>query len=174
MSQSQVTRNFNSNLIHSFKIFLDVNCSQFNYSSPTSSLVSGAVYASKPKSKPKYRPSYTPAFGDCRSLYDPRKWNECQMVRLNFWSIYLTVKSFPSVQNKHTTTEKPKPLEMPPIPTTRTESKDEAISSSIFRFIQPSNKKISKEALEEAFCRDIDAFNEAFAVSWGLFVESQI
>ena len=58
--------------------------------------------------------------------------------------------------------------EMTSIPKTRTETKSEAISSSIFRFIDMKRYKyvkIPKESLEEAFCRDIDAFNEAFAVS---------
>ena len=63
-----------------------------------------------------------------------------------------------------TTTAKPLELEMKSIPTTRTETQAEALSSSIFRFIKERDSAITKDSLEEAFCRDIDAFNEAFAV----------
>ena len=65
-----------------------------------------------------------------------------------------------------TTTAKPLELEleMKSIPTTRTETQAEALSSSMFRFIMEKDIDITKDSLEEAFCRDIDAFNEAFAV----------
>ena len=48
------------------------------------------------------------------------------------------------------------------IPDDRTETKEESLSGSLLNFVDAKNA--SKANLEEAFCRDIDAFNEAFQV----------
>ena len=48
------------------------------------------------------------------------------------------------------------------IPDDRTETKEESLSGSLLKFVDAKNA--SKANLEEAFCRDIDAFNEAFQV----------
>ena len=49
-----------------------------------------------------------------------------------------------------------------PFPNDRTETKDESLSGSILKYMDAEHA--SKEELEEAFCRDTDAFNEAFQV----------
>ena len=48
------------------------------------------------------------------------------------------------------------------IPDDRTETKEESLSGSLLKFVDARNA--SKANLEEAFCRDIDAVNEAFQV----------
>ena len=48
------------------------------------------------------------------------------------------------------------------IPDDRTETTEESLSGSLLKYIDPN--KASKANLEEAFCRDIDAFNEVFQV----------
>ena len=49
------------------------------------------------------------------------------------------------------------------IPDDRTENRNESLSRSILRYIEA--KKASRKDLEEAFCRDIDAFSEVFEVN---------
>ena len=46
------------------------------------------------------------------------------------------------------------------IPDNRTQTKTESLSQSLLNYVDAHNA--SKSSLEEAFCRDIDAFNEAF------------
>jgi len=48
------------------------------------------------------------------------------------------------------------------IPDDRTETKEESLSGSLLKLVD--SKNASKAHLEEAFCRDIDAFNQAFQV----------
>jgi len=48
------------------------------------------------------------------------------------------------------------------IPDDRTETRNESLSDSLLKYVDAKNA--SKENLEEAFCRDIDAFNEAFQI----------
>ena len=57
-------------------------------------------------------------------------------------------------------TSKPKDLT---IPDDRTQTKNESLSDSLLKYIDA--KGASKENLEEAFCRDIDAFSEVFQAS---------
>jgi len=49
------------------------------------------------------------------------------------------------------------------VPDNRTETEDESLSGSLLKYIDVKNA--SKKDLEETFCRDIDAFSEAFPVS---------
>ena len=49
------------------------------------------------------------------------------------------------------------------IPDNRTETTDESLSGSLLKYIDARNA--SRKDLEEAFCRDIDAFSEAFPIS---------
>ena len=48
-------------------------------------------------------------------------------------------------------------------PDNRTETKDEALASSMLSYIAVDSTA-KKEDLEEAFCRDVDSFNLAFQV----------
>ena len=48
------------------------------------------------------------------------------------------------------------------IPDNRTETRDESLSGSLLKYIDARNA--SRKDLEEAFCRDIDAFSEAFPI----------
>jgi len=51
------------------------------------------------------------------------------------------------------------------IPIDRTETKEESLSGSLLKYVNSTDA--TKASLEEAFCRDIDAFNEAFQVEDG-------
>ena len=52
------------------------------------------------------------------------------------------------------------------IPTDRTETPEESLEESILSILTSSNStNLTKEALDEAFCRDVEAFSEAFQVS---------
>jgi len=135
------------------QIFLEVDCSKFDYTTPSSSLVKEAVDASEPK--PKTRKDYAQEYG----------LSESDIPVSLFRS--LAVGDLMRTLNEESDPSKLGQPEMTSIPKTRTETKSEAISSSIFRFIDMKRYKyvkIPKESLEEAFCRDIDAFNEAFAI----------
>ena len=48
------------------------------------------------------------------------------------------------------------------IPDDRTETKEESLSGSLLKYMDTT--KATKADLEEAFCRDIESFNEAFQV----------
>ena len=48
------------------------------------------------------------------------------------------------------------------IPDDRTQTKEESLSGSLLKYVDMENA--SKADLKEAFCRDIDSFNEAFQV----------
>ena len=48
------------------------------------------------------------------------------------------------------------------VPDDRTQTKEESLSGSLLKYMDTKNA--SKADLEEAFCRDIDSFNEAFQV----------
>ena len=48
------------------------------------------------------------------------------------------------------------------IPDDRTETKEESLSRSLLKYMNTTNA--SKADLTEAFCRDIESFNEAFQV----------
>ena len=48
------------------------------------------------------------------------------------------------------------------VPNDRTQTKEESLSGSLLKYMDTKNA--SKADLEEAFCRDIDSFNEAFQV----------
>jgi len=140
------------------QIFLNVDCTRFDYSSPVSSLVSEAVRESKPTPKPVYRPNHALKLSQCWSMTNKRQMDLCNIEMLS------ALTADDPWERQRTTTAKPLELEMKSIPTSRTETQAEALSSSIFRFIKKRDPDITKNSLEEAFCRDIDAFNEAFAI----------
>jgi len=51
------------------------------------------------------------------------------------------------------------------IPTNRTETPEESLEESILSILTSSNTtNLTKETLDEAFCRDVEAFSEAFQV----------
>ena len=50
----------------------------------------------------------------------------------------------------------------PRIPDDRTETKEESLSGSLLKYMDTTTA--SKPDLTEAFCRDIESFNEAFQV----------
>ena len=53
------------------------------------------------------------------------------------------------------------------IPTNRTETPEESLEESILSILTSSNTtNLTKETLDEAFCRDIEAFSEAFQVNF--------
>ena len=52
------------------------------------------------------------------------------------------------------------------IPHNRTETKEESLTRSLLKYMNTTNA--SKADLTEAFCRDIESFNEAFQVWYEL------
>ena len=53
------------------------------------------------------------------------------------------------------------------IPTNRTETPEESLEESILSILTSSNTtNLTKETLDEAFCRDVEAFSEAFQVNF--------
>ena len=52
------------------------------------------------------------------------------------------------------------------IPTNRTETPEESLDESILSILTSSNStNLTKQTLDEAFCRDVEAFSEAFQVN---------
>ena len=53
------------------------------------------------------------------------------------------------------------------IPTDRTETPEESLEESILSILTSSNStNLTRNTLDEAFCRDIEAFSEAFQVNF--------
>ena len=52
------------------------------------------------------------------------------------------------------------------IPTNRTETPEESLDESILSILTSSNStNLTKQTIDEAFCRDVEAFSEAFQVN---------
>merc|ERR1719234_2204742 len=75
--------------------------------------------------------------------------------------VYLTLPRY-ALQTLHNITC----MSIPSVPMVRTQTPDEALELSLLSTISPSNTTLalSKYKLEEAFCRDVEAFSPAFAL----------
>jgi len=122
------------------QILLDVDCKATTYYSPVSSLVQAALGKTKAGILAQASPNPKSVLDALFSGQD--------------LSASVTDKD-KNVIGKPTS--KPKDLT---IPDDRTQTKNESLSDSLLKYIDA--KGASKENLEEAFCRDIDAFSEVF------------
>ena len=120
------------------QILLDVDCSATTYDSPVSSLVQAAL----DKTKAGIISAPVP-------------------VPTNVVDALFSGQDLSS-QEKSKTKDKAVNALNATIPDDRTETKEESLSGSLLKFVDAKNA--SKASLEEAFCRDIDAFSEAFQV----------
>jgi len=130
------------------QILLDVDCSATTYYSPVSSLVKAAL--AKTKAGILAQAKKTKAEILAQASPSPTS-----VLDALFSGQDLSASA--SNTDKVKDTSKPKD---PTIPDDRTQTKNESLSESLLKFIDP--KGASKENLEEAFCRDIDAFSEVF------------
>jgi len=120
------------------QILLDVDCSATTYDSPVSSLVQAAL----DKTKAGIISAPVP-------------------VPTNVVDALFSGQDLSSQEKSKTKAKAVNALNAT-IPDDRTETKEESLSGSLLKFVDAKNA--SKASLEEAFCRDIDAFNEAFQI----------
>jgi len=119
------------------QILLDVDCTATTYHTPASALVQAAIDKTKKGILAKDAPDPTNILEALFSGQDLSSTAEEKLTK---------AANTPNIT----------------IPDDRTETKEESLSGSLWELFDAKNA--SKANLEEAFCRDIDAFNEAFQV----------
>jgi len=160
------------------QVFIDVNCSQFNYSSPVSSFVNHAMtleeqrrrgYRNDEEQLEKLR-LLAPGLDDISLLL-----NICSFYGgLGFSSHGNTAngKKYPRLeercradQRSHILSTFWNPLSnpLPQLASNRSETPAEAIQSSLLELVDPSSLANLAE-LDELFCRDTEPFSELFEV----------
>ena len=162
------------------KVFIDVNCSQFTYSSPVSSFVQHTLtleeqrrrgYRNDQEKIEKLR-LLAPGLDDLNLML-----NICNFYGgLGFSSGGRTAngKTYPLLEERckiaqrshNFTLWNPLSSPLPEVPSNRSETPEEALESSLLSLVDPAAGSLTNLAeLDELFCRDTEPFSELFQVA---------
>ena len=124
-----------------FKVFMDIDCRRYTYDTEVNPVIRDAAAKAR-KANTDYKSEYS------------SQLRELEVMESLFQRQTMSGNDAPFIQNDNIGNEPD---------SNQTESRKKSLKKSMISYLH--KKKLSKEVLEEAFCRDIDAFNLAFVVS---------
>jgi len=159
------------------QVFIDVNCTQFDYSSPVSSFVEHALtleehrrrgYRNEKERMQKLR-RLAPGLDDLNLMM-----NICSFyggIGMSSRGNTANGRSYPLLEERckidqrshNYTWWNPLSNPLPEVPVDRSETPEEAMQSSLLSLVEPSSVGNLAE-LDELFCRDTEPFSELFEV----------
>ena len=160
------------------KVFIDVNCTQFDYSSPVSSFVEHALtleeqrrrgYRNEKERMQKLR-RLAPGLDDLNLMM-----NICSFyggIGMSSRGNTANGRTYPLLEERckidqrshNYTWWNPLSNPLPEVPSDRSETPEEAMQSSLLSLVEPSYVGNLAE-LDELFCRDTEPFSELFEVA---------